>query len=152
MPLLIRKFAELQMINTLLRGGIRGGRLIDSGIYGLDGQTLVFTAPAITITFATTPSGEQQVLTRKEILDQINTGALDGWAKFADGLLTVVDPAGATAVDLANTSTALAAFGFDADGATGVVYAAPGGAAPALVSVGLESLSSSTYLVATEEA
>lgn len=153
MPLLVRKFAELQQINTLLRGGIRGGRVIDKGIYGLDGATLVFSAPAATVTFATTPSGEQQALSRKQILDQINAVVgLVGWAKFADGKLVIEDPAGAVAVVLANTSTALAAFGFDKDGATGVVYAAPGGAAPALVGVSLETLSSSTYVVVTEEA
>lgn len=272
MPLLVRKFAELSTVNNLLRGGIRGGRIIKQGVYGLDGETLVFTSPAVTVTFATTLPGEQQVLSRKEILDQINAVVgLVGWAKFVDNQLVIVDPAGAVAVVL-SSGTALAAFGFastpasgslqavagsalidgenfvledginaavtfefDSDGsvvetavlrsvdftggddagtvrdamvtaiqgapalaitptedgvsavalindvpdaagnilitdtvadagfvtegmsggaagATGIVYAAPGGTAPALVSVSLESLSSSTYVVVTEEA
>lgn len=155
MALKVRKIAEIEELNTFLRGGIIGGRDIRRGILGLiDGKTLVFLAPAVTITFATTPSGEQVGLTVKEILTQLNTGALTGFAKIdSAGRVVIEDPAGATAVVLdVSVSTGEGLFGFGgAVDHAGTVYGTPGSGAPELVSVDSDGLGSGTYLVTTDE-
>ena len=150
MALLVRKIADLQNVNRLLRGGIIGGRTIKSGLFRLDGTTLVFTTPSVTVTFVTSPASPEISLGLSEILTQINAALGAGFAKFFEGRLLVQNPTAVAPIVLAS-GTALAAFGFDANGATGVVYNEPGGVAPALVSIGLTSLSSSTYVVVTEE-
>lgn len=154
MALRVRKVAELDEVNTFLRGGIVGGKDIRPGIYGLHGLTLIFTSPAATVTFATTPAGSQEKLTARQILDQINAvGALSGYARTdGSGKLTIESPTGATAVVLGAAGTANAFFGFNTDGATtGIVFAVPGGNAPALVALSMDAQGSGTYILLTDE-
>jgi len=153
MALRVRKVAEQEELNTLLRGGITGGRKLLSGIFGLDGVTLVFSSPAATVTFATTPSSSQVALSAKEILDQINAvGALSGYAHTDQaGKLVIEDPAGATAVVLGNTGTANAALGFSDGGATGVVFGGPGSGAPEVIALSPDAQGSGTFILLTDE-
>lgn len=154
MALRIRKIAELEEVNSFIRGGIIGGRDIRRGVYGLDGLTLIFTSPAATVTFATTPASPQIALSATEILTQINAvGALTGWARCdSAGKLVIEDPLGATAAVLADTGTANTLFGFnDDDPTTGVVYGAPGAGAPEVVSLSMDAQGSGTYILLTDE-
>lgn len=154
MALLVRKISEITRVNALLRGGIFGSVDLRKGlVYGLHGKTLIFTAPAATVTFTTPNSSAQDGLTLSAILEQINdVAALDGWVKAYEGALLAVDPAGSTAVVLDKDGTANTIFGFQKNVDTaGVVYAAPGGAAPALVSVDPIQYAD-LYVVTTEEA
>lgn len=152
MALRVKKIGEIDELNTYLRGGIIGGRDIRRGVHGyIDGKTLVFSAPAGTVTFATTPSGEQVGLTAKEILTQINA-IHAGYAHIdASGRLVVEDPAGAVSVVLGATSTADTIFGFSKNGQTGKVINAPDGVVPKLVSIGQDALGGGTYLLTTDE-
>jgi hypothetical protein len=150
MALLVRKFADLTEVNTLLRGGLIGGASLKNGAFGLDGKTLITTTPSATVTFDTNPEGAQQSLTLKQIIDQINAVVgLVGFATAYEGRLRLVDPATATAV-LVGNGTANAALGLR-DGQAGVMYAAPGNTAPALVSVEVLQNVGSGYLVTTDE-
>jgi hypothetical protein len=148
-----RKFIDLTEVNNFLRGGVIGGKDLKSGgVFGLGGKTLVFTSPSATVTFATAHNSSQEVLTLKDILAQINAvGALTGYAKSGEGHIFLEDPAGSTKVVLSNTGTANALLGFDPDGVSGIVFAAPGGTPPALISVDPLSLSGGGYVVTTVE-
>lgn len=152
MALLARKVGELAELNTLLRGGVLGGiDLHRAGVYGLDSLTLIVTAPSATVTFDTDPEGAQQPLSLKQILTQINAvGALTGYATAYEGRLRLEDPNGVVEVAVGN-GTANTILGLK-DAQAGVVYAAPGGAAPALVSVEALQQVGGGYLVVTDEA
>jgi hypothetical protein len=151
MALLVRKVAELADVNTLLRGGVIAGNDLRAGAYGLDGKTLITSSPAAMVTFDTNPEGAQQPLTLKAIIDQINAVAgLVGYAKAYEGRLKLEHPSGTTKVTLGN-GTANVLLGFK-NGETGTIYAAPGGSAPALVSVDSMQSTSGGYLVVTNEA
>lgn len=154
MALRVRKVAELEEVNTFIRGGIIGGKDIRRGVFGLDGLTLIFTSPAATVTFATTPPSSQIALSAAEILAQINAvGALTDYGRLdSAGRLVIEDPNGATAVVLSDTGTANALLGFDAsDDTTGVVYGTPGSGAPEIVSVSMDAQGSGTFILLTDE-
>lgn len=116
MALRVRKIGGIEELNAFLRGGIIGGADIRRGVYGLDGLTLVFSAPAATVTFATVPPSTQIALSAKEILTQIEAVvALAGFGTFErEGKLRFEDPAAAVAVVLAS-GTALSKLGFNSD-------------------------------------
>ena len=161
MTLRIRKIGGIDELNTFLRGGIIGGLDIRGGVYGLHGQTLVFTSPVavpppppeLTVTFATTPVGSQVSLTSKEIVAQINAvPELAGLASTdREGRLVIEDPAGLISIELDGTGTANALLGFSASGQEGLVYAPPGGVAPKVTDITTSPLSGSTYLLTTDE-
>jgi hypothetical protein len=160
MPLIARKFADLDTINVFLRGGIIGGKDFrptattqNSPVYGIAGKTLIFTTPSATVTFTTPGSAQQEGLDLKAILAQI-TAALGGnyIARAFQGRIAIIDKTAAVIVSLNSTGTANAMLGFDSSPATvGKIYAAPGNAAPALVSIASESLSGNSYVVTTDE-
>jgi hypothetical protein len=153
MALLVRKVGDLIELNVLLRGGIFSGREIKAALYGLDGKTLVFTTPAATVTFDTNPEGSQQSLSLQDIVEQINaTVGLTGYAKAFKSRIQLQKPTGNAAVVLSGTGTANALLGFGDSTVTGVVYAAPGGSAPALVSIESIQQTGAGYLVTTNEA
>jgi len=153
MALYVRKIADIQNVNARLRGGISAGKDLRMGLYGLHGLTLVFTAPVATVTFTTPGASNQEALSLKQILTQINAVVgLVGWATIDhQRRLVIVDPTGAVGVVLDATSTAAASLGFDEDGQAGMVYAVPGGAAPALVNLSASPENSTTYLLITDE-
>ena len=151
MALLVRKVAELAEVNALLRGGLIGGIDLRKSTYNLDGKTLIFTTPAVTVTFDTNPEGAQQPLSLKQILTQINaTVGLVGWANAIEGRLKFEDPNAAAGIAMGN-GTANAILGFK-DKQEGTVYGAPGGSAPALVSVDALQNVGGGYLMVTNEA
>jgi hypothetical protein len=160
MPLITRRFADLDTLNVFLRGGIIGGTDFrptattqNSPVYGIAGKTLIFTTPAITVTFTTPGSGAQEGLTLKAILTQI-TAALGGnyIARAFQGRITIIDKTAAAIVALNKTGTANAMLGFDtALVTTGKIYAAPGNAAPSLAVFAPENLPGVSYVVITDE-
>ena len=160
MPLITRRFSDIDTVNVFLRGGIIGGKDFrptattqNSPVYGIAGKTLIFTTPNATVTFTTPGSAQQEGLDLKAILAQITT-ALGGnyIARAFQGRIAIIDKTAAVIVNLNSTGTANAMLGFDAALPTvGKIYAAPGNAAPALVSFGPESLTGISYLVITDE-
>lgn len=139
-----RKFGTLEEVNTFLRGGIKGGApltLQPSGpvgaqtlaVFGLHGKTLVFNAPAGTVTFAdATSSG----LTLDAIALQIKTAIAALAVRFDSRRVVLEYATPGTAVNLDNTGTANALFGFDTAADTvGKVFAPYTGSAPRLLSL-----------------
>ncbi len=146
MALKAQKVSDLEALNQLLQGAMMGGADLKAGVFGLDGRTLILTAPAVTVTFDTNPEGAQQPLTAKQIMDQVNAASA-GLASIYQGHLVLQDAAGVTV----GNGTANAKLGFK-NGAAVVPYAAPGNTAPALVSVDPIQQSGGGYLVITDEA
>lgn len=152
MALLIRQLDSIEDINVFLRGGIQGRVKLGKDLFDLNGKTLIFTGPAVTVTFATTPAAAQVPLSVSAMLGQLNTQLTGNYvARIVRGRLVVVDSTGALATVLANTGTANAALGFVTDVATtGVVYAPASGAAPRLISID-PLATSAAYLITTDE-
>lgn len=153
MALSVRKISTLDGVNRFLNGSIAGGK--DLRGYGnqlfLHGKTLVFNNPAGTVTFAATPAGGQVPISLADVLSQITAQLATVTPKLEDGKLALAVTAGG-AVSLDETGTANAYLGFRSVGDTvGVVYNPPGGAAPALISIGDLAMTEETYLVVTEE-
>lgn len=152
MTLRVKKIAEIDELNTYLRGGIIGGVDVRRGFSGnINGTTLVFNAPAGTVTFATTPMGSQVGLKIKDIIDQINAVHAGYAHSDSQGRLVIEDPNGVVGVVLDATSTAARLFGFSVTGQVGTVINPPGGASPSLVSLSHGSLAEGTYLLVTDE-
>jgi hypothetical protein len=170
MPLLIRKFSNLDAANILLRGGIIGGRDIvsaasrggatltgsspqasaQSALY-LHGLTLIFTTPNETVTFASSPTNAQVPITLATAIAQIHAQTTGIKAQLIDGRMAFVDEDASAIVALSDAGTANAIFGYGNTAVSGVLYGAPGEAAPALVSASAVA-NSNTYLVVTDEA
>jgi hypothetical protein len=149
MALQIRMVEGIDEVNHMIRGGIVGGNPITAPLL-VHGLTLVFTAPSQTVTFnsgnALTPLSYLEI--RTQILAQ-TSNAVE--VKQFNGRLAVVDADLSAAVVLANTGTANALFGFSTTlSTTGRIYAAPGGTAPALVSISASGNTSSFILVTNE--
>jgi hypothetical protein len=135
MVLDIRKFSGLDSLNTFVKGRLRGTTDLvknPAGLY-LHGLTLIFTTPAVTVTFASSPAGTQVPLTLAQIKSQIETatasGVLVSW--FGGCIELRANPAG---VLVLTGGTASALLGLGA--ATVQPLNAPSGAAPKYV--GLE--------------
>ena len=125
------------MLEHLLQGGIIGGKVVGSPPSNLllHGLTLVFNAPAGTVTF-TSSGGVQEPLTLQEIKTQIEA-AVAVTVTFSYGQIAFKETVPSAGVDLDATGTANALLGFGSGGdAVGTFYNPPGGGAPELVSIG----------------
>jgi hypothetical protein len=138
--------------NHLLQGGIQFALPYKGNerIFGLDTLTLVFSAPAGTVTFDDASGAGLLV---KDVINQINDDVATLRAFVRDGVLYVreVAPSASVVLDLA-TSTAVAAFGLKTTGnLSGIYYAAPDGVAPRLISFA-DTGSMDGFTLLTEEA
>lgn len=152
MPLNFRKFNSVDDVTLFLKGHIIGGTDLNrtpNALY-LHGKTLIFNTPGATVTFAASPTNAQVSLTLQQIKAQIEAQAAGVTAKFNKGRLELFVTAG-TLINLDSAGTANGLLGFDtaADTAS-VVYAAPGAAAPALVSI-VPDVSSNAYMVVVND-
>jgi len=129
-----RKKSEFDA-NLFLQGGIRfplpykGNELL----YGLHGKTLIFTAPAVTVTFADASGSGLRIA---EVMAQIIADSVDVLrCSLRDGILYVKQTTPTAGVVLGSAGTANAYFSI-ASGIvlTGTFYNPPDGAAPRLVS------------------
>ena len=153
-------FLKLQRIKTefdaniLLQGGIRFGIPLKGNekFFGLDGLTLVFTAPSTTITFA---DPDSLGLLVKDVIDQIDSDSASALRAFVrDSVFYVIQPTPSAAVslNLAAPSTAAPNFGLKTTGTlTGIKYNPPDGVAPRLISFADTGVMDSFTLI-TEEA
>jgi len=144
----VRKFANIDDLNGFVAGILFGGNVLtdkarlQGGLF-LHGKTLIFSAPAVTVTFAATPAGTQVPIQVADVISQINsqaTGVTAGLTR--NGRLTLKLTAGGT-VTLAGNGTANADLGFGNVAASGIAVSAPGGSTPTFVSV--SEGSSNTY-------
>lgn len=151
MALKVIKIAELAEVNAFLRAGIIGGiDLRRGGIYGLGAKTMVFTTPAVTVTFSTPNDHPQEKLTLKEIVDQINATALPaGTARALNGQLHLELPTPGPLVT--SGGTALALLGLPSGGFTTELINPAGGATPTLESIFTTPLSGATYVLVIDE-
>ena len=168
MALQVRKYSNLELVDLILKGGIIGGSAItqiasegltqvsasvtaQSALY-LHGKTLVFLAPAVTVTFVASPAGVNSPMTLRAAMAQIlsqTTNAVK--PQLIQGRMALVHATAASAISLDNVGTANSLFGFAGDADTvGTKYAAPAGAAPALVSI-VPCNNDNSYLVVTNE-
>jgi hypothetical protein len=153
----VHRMSSATELNVFLQGGILGSTLPTEAnqlIDGLIGKTLVFSKPSVkTVTFAAMPDpDDERQLYLLEALAQIRTafaGAVN--AVSYQGRLLIVEAVPAQTVVLGGTGTANAMLGLHASGLTGRLYAAPGGAAPALISVRPSLTISGELTVFTEE-
>lgn len=154
--IVFRKFQSISEVNAFLQGGItvaKALQLRQGKLFGLHGLTLVFTAPAAaTVTFSDpTSAGLDLKAVGAAILAQ-TTGAVR--AQFANEgthtRLILIEVSPTSGVALADTSTALAAFGFDGDGVAGTFYAPPDGVAPRFIATE-GSHAADSFIVITEE-
>jgi hypothetical protein len=130
------KFLEFDVIKDMectLQGGIWGGRNIASQnkgrIPGLDGKTLIFTVPSLTITFSDTVG---EGLTPQEIVMQIVTADHSIVPFWRDQNLHMVRAAWEGAgITLSWSGTANPIFGFSSATETaGTYYNGPSGELP----------------------
>ena len=144
---------NVQLLDLMLRGGFAAGSQVKAPIYGLHGLKLVFTAPAVTVTFSD-PTGAG--LTHQQVVAQIKAAAAALAPRFVDGqlMLEAVTPTALTLNTQETQSTAARAFGIatttGASTLSGTLYAAPDGSAPRLVNISPSSQMDSIILV-TEE-
>ena len=126
------KCSNIDELQAVLRGSLKT-RQIDAGLYGLVGKTLVFTVPAAaTCTFVAGSHDEQHngYLTVAEIISQLTTAITGLKVGTKDRALVLSSATGVTITG----GTARDLFGLNANGTSQVApYAAPGGAAPAMV-------------------
>ena len=124
-----------------LQGAIFGAMAADQqGLHlsftGLFGKTLIFTTPAVTVTFVLPASGED-IYPFLEVKSQIETQAplLLVAKQMGQMLITRKAPVVGTNVALGFTGTANSILGFSTTVATtGTAYAPPNGVAPRLIS------------------
>lgn len=144
----VHTFATPNEVEFFLNGGVVGGKSvvgIGGKVLGLHGTTLVFNSPAGTVTFSdATGAG----LTYQQVKAAIEAVHATVTVSFDHGRIRLVDSGGAVSLD--KTGTANTIFGFSTGSDTvGVAYAAPGGAAPALVTVDADTVNNTwTVLVA----
>ncbi len=143
-------FPEPSDFRHFLNGGISGGKLRPQNglIFGLHSLTLVFNTPAGTVTFDD-PTGRG--ITLKDISEEIESDVATVRAFWKDQRLHLIEATPSTGLNLDLTGTANNALGFTkAVDSVGKVFAAPGAAAPALISVVFNPAHNS-YTVITEE-
>jgi hypothetical protein len=136
MTLDIRKFASLPDLNAYVKGRLRGSTDLvqtPSSLF-LHGKTLIFTAPAATVTFAASPAAAQVPLTMAQVKAQIEAQAATVLVTFINGRLELRVNAGTVTVN--STGTANGLLGFDATTpSTAKPMSSPGGAAPSFISL-----------------
>ena len=148
-----RIIENVQLLDLTLRGGIAAGSQVKSPIYGLHSLKLVFTAPAVTVTFSD-PSGAG--LTYQQVVAQIKAAIATMAPRFSDGrlLLEMTTPSAIVLNTQQAQSTAAITFGIattaGASTLSGTLYAPPDGVAPRLVNISPSSQMDSIILV-TEE-
>lgn len=127
----IYEFDVLKDMEVFLQGGITGGRRVVDGsgrIQGLHGLTLIFLAPACTVTFSD-PTGEGLKLS--DIQDQISAVSAVIQASWRDQFLTLMRTPATANVSLDKDGTANAVFGFSSNkDTTGTYFNGPTGSAP----------------------
>lgn len=130
MAIKVFEFGAAKEMEFFLQGGITGGKIIVTGagrLYGLHGLTLIFTAPAGTVTFSDAGSG----LTYQDIALQIRTELTSLLAFYRNGQLHLVEAAPTTGVKLSKDGTANTVFGFSNGKAhEGIAFNPPDGGAP----------------------
>lgn len=168
MALQLRKHSNIELVDLYLKGGIIGGSAItqiaaegltqvsasvtaQSALY-LHGKTLHFNTPAITVTFVASPANINAPITLRTAMAQILSQTTNVVKpQLIQGRMALVNATAAAIISLNKDGTANALFGFPADADTvGTKYAAPGGAAPALVSI-VPCNNDNSYLVVTNE-
>ena len=112
----LRKFRDVAAVEAFLNGGVVGAAGARGlGLYGLAGQTLVFTSPSsFTCTFVADP-GRGQTLTFASIKSQIEvaSGNVVLVAPVGpDGCLGIIEKIPSLGITISHTSTASAALGF----------------------------------------
>lgn len=153
----LRKFGSHEELDFFLRGGLTSGPLPSSGsssnpvVYGLNGKTLIFNTPAVTVTFTVT-GGAQAGIDLKGIADQIKTALGGNYAvTYYQRMLRIVATAGGSIVLSKNgTSNTILGLPTDTDTTT-TKYNAPSGAAPRYIEVNTFGPSESILLLTTEE-
>ena len=144
---------RLEEVNAILRGGrVGGANLFKAGkdLYGLGGKTIVFTAPAGTVTFVTDNNLSQESLALKDIIDQINA-VHAGLARAINGRLHL-EQVGAAAAVAWSSGTALPQLGLGPNAAfAGDLYSTAGGAAPSLEQMFTSPISGATYILVINE-
>ena len=75
----LHRFGSWDDTEEFLRGDIAGGTLMREPVYGIHGTTLIFTVPAVTVTFATPGASAQEALSPHAIIDQIATALGAGY-------------------------------------------------------------------------
>jgi hypothetical protein len=155
MVLQVHKIRGLDRSEIFLNGGLFGGYL-KNGVYGLDGKTLILDSPQVanptpppptlpqTMTFSA-PAG---FLSFQDIITQITAGFTGVHAKGKRGELVIIEDTPTDGITVDKDGTANSLLGFSSYANTvGTVYAAPSGAAPKLVKMGLTALSDGSYVM-----
>jgi len=136
-------------LDHFLLGGIVGGVVVRNGpgIYGLEGRTLIFTAPVGVVTFAPAVG---EAMTPLAIKAQIEADIPALLVTFIEGSLAINLAAPALGIALSPAGTANPYLGFDTLAATeGTYYNPPGGGVPELVSI--KQISGGFIQVITDE-
>jgi hypothetical protein len=147
----VQEFGSLEEVNHFLQGGIIVGRDLRKSAGGIfvHGLTLAFTSPvAETVTFDAGAGATIQVpLTLAQVLEQIADQTTGVVARLIQGRLALIEATPTSGVAVTGAGTANAELGIGNAAVAGTLFAAPGDAAPSLVSV-LPGVS--TYIVTTE--
>lgn len=160
MALRTREFNTLKEAELFFQGAIRGGKKLVDGsgrVFNLHDKTLIFTAPAaVTVTFDedtgdAKSNGLGEGLTLKQIRNQIVDGVAALSPFFLDQILNLVETTPTNGVAITAAGTANKLLGFSGASATvGTIINAPGGGAPALVSLQPKSNFDGYYAVINE--
>ena len=152
MALNFRKFSSMDDAAVFLKGHIIGGVDLTkngSSLY-LHGLTLVFNTPADSVTFTASPAAAQVPLTVQDVITQIEAQAAGVSARLNKGRLELYMTTPG-AINLDKDGTANAKLGFSrATDTSNAPYNAPGGSAPALVSI-IHDSGSNSYMVVTDD-
>lgn len=138
--LVIKKFANVDEANHMLKGGIVGGNA-GGEFTGLVGNTITFTSPADSVTF-TQPAGRTEgVMLFTDIKTQVEAQIPTIRAVIVNGKIGFVLATPNAAVTLASANEpARAMLGFpNQEAISGQFVNNPGGSNPALVSVFVEN-------------
>lgn len=130
------KFSSILESNNWFRGGIAGGA-DPAGTFHLVGQTVTFSAPAGSCTFTQPTSTVQGLLSFTDVKSQLEAAIAGLKVDCAGRKLFFYQSSGAAAVALAAVNEGgRVPLGLPNNEAViGTLAAAPGGSAPALVSV-----------------
>ncbi len=113
-----RKFRDIEEVQLYLNGAVICGRSLSAGLYGLVGETMTFTRPAFSVTFAAVPGRVDGLLLGKEIKTQIEAASVHIEVLLLGGRPVFIEkvPTQGVALDPALTETARTIFGLPATG------------------------------------